>query len=275
MTRGEEAMADSGVLAGKHALVFGAGGSLGAAVAAEYAAEGAEVFLSGRSQANVHEVAHKISAEGHQAHVDIVDAFDVSAVDEYVSDVAKRAGSIDVVCNLIGPRIAEYQNGTPILDLPVDRFMVPLETMLRSQFVTAQACARRMVEQRSGVLIFVTGSPARPHGPGAAAVGAAFAAVENFMRTLAIELGPMGVRSVGLRIAANPDTRTIQDTTKAIAERMSVSQERALADLAASTMLQESPRSADTARAAAFLASDRSRMMTGTVMNSSAGAVWD
>ena len=82
-----------------------------------------------------------------------------------------------------------------------------------------------MVEQGSGVLIFVTGSPARPHGPGAAAVGAAFAATENFMRTLAIELGPAGVRSVGLRIAANPDTRTIQDTTLVLAKHMGVSQD--------------------------------------------------
>jgi 3-oxoacyl-[acyl-carrier protein] reductase len=268
-------MADSGILAGKHALVFGAGGSLGAAVAAEFAAEGAEVFLSGRSEANVNDVAKGIKAAGHRAHADVVDASDVSAVDHYVSEVVSRAGSIDIVCNLIGPRIAEYQNGTPILDLPVERFMVPQQTMLRSQFVTAQACARRMVEQRSGVLVFVTGSPARPHGPGAVAVGAAFAATENFMRTLAIELGPRGVRSVGLRISANPDTRTIQDTTMVIAEGMGVSQEVALARLGAATMLQQSPRTADTARAAAFLASDRSRMMTGTVMNSSAGAVWD
>jgi len=268
-------MGDLGILAGKHALVFGAGGSLGAAVAAEFAADGAEVFLSGRSAANVNDVADRINAAGGTAHVDVVDACDASAVDDYVSEVASRAGGIDVACNLIGPRIAEYRNGTPILDLPVDLFMVPQQTMLRSQFVTAQACARPMVEQGSGVLIFVTGSPARPHGPGAAAVGAAFAATENLMRTLAIELGSVGVRSVGLRIAANPDTRTIQDTTLVIAEHMGVSQEAALARLEASTMLQTSPRTADTARAAAFLASDRSRMMTGTVMNSSAGAVWD
>ena len=95
------------------------------------------------------------------------------------------------------------------------------------------------------------------------------------MRTLAIELGPSGVRAVGLRIAANPDTRTIEDTTRAIAEFMGATQEAALAQLEAATMLQRSPRSADTARAAAFLASDRSQMMTGTVMNVSAGAVWD
>ena len=153
--------------------------------------------------------------------------------------------------------------------------MLPQQTVLRPQFITAQACARRMVEQGSGVLIFITGSPAHPHGPGTAGIGAAFAAIENLVRTLAIELGPSGVRSVGLRIAANPDTRTIQDTTRVIAEHTGGTQEAALALLAAATMLGQSPRAADTARAAAFLASDRSRMMTGTVMNSSAGAVWD
>jgi NAD(P)-dependent dehydrogenase (short-subunit alcohol dehydrogenase family) len=268
-------MSDSRILAGKNTLVFGAGGSLGAAVASEFAAEGAEAFLSGRSAATVEKVAKEIDAAGGKAHVDVVDASDAGAVDEYVTEVVARAGRIDAVCNLTGPRITDYRNGTPIVQLPVDAFMLAQATVLRSQFITAQACARRMVEQRSGVVIFVTGSPAHPHGPGAAGIGAAFAAMENLMRTLAIELGPSGVRSVGLRIAANPDTRSIQDTTRVIAEHIGGTQEAALAQLEAATMLGRSPRVADTARAAAFLASDQSRMMTGTVMNSSAGAVWD
>lgn len=268
-------MSETGILAGKNAVIFGAGGSLGAAVANEFAAEGAEVFLSGRHGPDVEEVASRIRNAGGKAHVDVVDASDAQAVDDYVAAVVARAGRIDAACNLTGPRVGDYRNGTPIVQLPVVAFMVPQETVLRPQFVTAQACARVMVDQGSGVLIFVTGSPAHPHGPGAAGIGAAFAAMENFMRTLAIELGPSGVRSVGLRIAANPDTRTIQDTTRRVAERFGGTQDAALAQLAASTMLGRSPRSADTARAAAFLASDRSRMMTGTVMNSSAGAVWD
>jgi NAD(P)-dependent dehydrogenase (short-subunit alcohol dehydrogenase family) len=268
-------MNNSGILAGKNTLVFGAGGSLGAAVASEFAAEGATVFLSGRSAATLEDAANCIDRAGGKAHVNVVDTSNASAVDTYVAEVAARVSRIDAVCNLTGPRIGDYRNGTPVLQLPVDAFMLPQGTLLRSQFITAQACARRMVEQKSGVLIFVTGSPAHPHGPGTAGIGAAFAAMENLVRTLAIELGPFGVRSVGLRIAANPDTRTIQDTTRVIAEHTGGTQEHALARLEAATMLGRSPRSADTARAAAFLASDRSQMMTGTVMNSSAGAVWD
>ncbi len=54
----------SNILQGKHAVVFGAGGSIGAAVAKEFAAEGAEVFLAGRTKSNVEEVARQITATG-------------------------------------------------------------------------------------------------------------------------------------------------------------------------------------------------------------------
>lgn len=52
------------ILQGKHAVIFGAGGSIGAAVAGEFSAQGAEVFLSGRTKSSVEAVAKKIMAEG-------------------------------------------------------------------------------------------------------------------------------------------------------------------------------------------------------------------
>jgi 3-oxoacyl-[acyl-carrier protein] reductase len=171
--------------------------------------------------------------------------------------------------------VSEYGNGKPAVDLPVSEFMLAVDTVLQSQFITARAAARRMLKQRSGVIIFLTGSPARPHGPGTSGIGAAFGAVENLTRTMAIELGPGGVRVVCLRTAANPDTRTIEETTGVIAKMMNISSDQAAASLAESTMLKASPRTSDTAKAAAFLASDRARMMTGTVLNSSAGAAMD
>jgi NAD(P)-dependent dehydrogenase (short-subunit alcohol dehydrogenase family) len=56
---------------------------------------------------------------------------------------------------------------------------------------------------------------------------------------------------------------------------MGITPEQAMARLTEGTMLKNLPQTADTARAAAFLASDRARMMTGTVLNASAGAVTD
>lgn len=171
--------------------------------------------------------------------------------------------------------VSEYGNGKPAVDLPIDEFMTAVDTVLQSQFITARAAARQMLKQGSGVIIFLTGSPARPYRPGTSGIGAAFGAVENLMRTMAIELGPAGVRVVCLRTAANPDTRTIQDTGEVLAKMMNITTDQAIEGLAASTMLKVSPRTADTASTVAFLASDRSHMLTGTVLNSSAGAVTD
>jgi NAD(P)-dependent dehydrogenase (short-subunit alcohol dehydrogenase family) len=107
--------------------------------------------------------------------------------------------------------------------------------------------------------------------PGTTAIGAAFGAVETLTRTMAIELGPAGVRVVCLRTAANPDSRTIQET----ADLLGNMRDAVFEGLAASTMLRVSPTTADTARAAVALAGDRLKMMTGTVLNASAGAVPD
>jgi hypothetical protein len=72
-----------------------------------------------------------------------------------------------------------------------------------------------------------------------------------------------------------PETRVIQQTMEAVASVAGITKDQAIASLTNSTMLKVSPTVADTARVAAFLASGEARMMTGTVLNSSAGAVWD
>ncbi len=268
-------MSVSQILEGKRAVVYGAAGSIGSAVAKAFAAEGATVFLAGRTAATVEAVAAEITTAGGLAHAHLVDTLDADAVDAYVDTISERAGGLDVSFDATGPRIGDYRNGMPAVDITVDDFLIPVNTVLRSQFTTARAAARRMIDQRSGAIVFLTGSPAKPHGPGTTGIGAAFSAVENLMRTMAIELGPTGVRSVGLRIAANPDTRTIRDTSAVISKMMNITPDQAVARLAESTLLKVSPHTADTARAAAFLASDGAAMMTGTVLNSSAGAVAD
>src|SRR5215510_10465649 len=95
------------ILQGKHAVLFGAGGSFGSVVAREFAAEGAEVFLSGRPGSSVADVAMQITADGGTSHAAIIDAEDPAAVDAYIDGIASQAGSIDIVFNLIGPRLTE------------------------------------------------------------------------------------------------------------------------------------------------------------------------
>ena len=262
-------------LKGKNSIVFGAGGSVGAGVARELAAQGAELFLAGRTQSNLQDLAEEIRAAGGRAHVEVIDALDDTAINDYADRVVKQAGSIDIEFNAIGPPPTQYANGKHAVDLAIEQFMLPVTTVLKSQFITARAAARHMLRQRSGVIIFLTGSPARPHIQGASGIGAAFGAVENLMRHFALELSPAGVRVVCLRSSAMPETRVIQQTMNAVASMSGISKDQEITSLANSTMLKVSPSVLDTARVAAFLASDDARMMTGTVLNSPAGAVWD
>ena len=263
------------LLQGKNAVIFGANGSIGAAVAKEFAAEGARVFLAGRSAAGLEAVARQIAASGGEARTAVVDVLDEAGVNQFLDGVVRQQGRIDVVLDVAGPRAREYGNGKLAVDLPIEEFMVPLTAMVRSRFITARAAARHMIEQHSGVILFVTGSPARPHVPGATAIGAAFSAMENLAANLAFEVSPSGVRVVCIRTVANTDSRSIQDTMEVVARQLGITREQAMAQVAQSNFLKVPATVADTAIAAVLVASDRARMLTGTVVNASAGAALD
>ena len=268
-------MNNASILQGKLAVVFGGGGSIGSAVAKEFATEGAEVFLSGRSKSSVEAVAKEIAAEGGRAHADAIDTLDDASVNQYIDGIVKQTGKIDIILDAAGPLAREYGNGKLAVDLPIEEFIVPLTTMVRSRFITARAAARHMVKQRSGVIIFVTGSPARPHVPGATAIGAAFGAIENLTTNLAFEVSPFGVRVVCVRTLANVDSTSIQDTMEFLAGQLNVTKDQAMAQIAQSNFLKVPATVQDTANAAVLVASDRGRMLTGTVVNATAGAALD
>jgi len=268
-------MSGSGILNGKRAVIVGAAGSIGVAVATEFAAQGAEVFLAGRTGAKVDTLARQIAKAGGRAHADAVDALDDHAVNAYIDGLVKQVGRIDIAFTAVGRLAAEYGNTKPATDLAIEEFMLPLTTVVKSQFIVARAAARHMIKQHSGVIIFLTGSPARGHTQGATAIGAAFGAVETLTEHLALELGSHGVRVVCLRTTANTDSRTILDTAQAVADRAHITSEQVIAGIANMNFLKVPAMVADTANAAVLLASDRARMLTGTVANFTAGAALD
>jgi NAD(P)-dependent dehydrogenase (short-subunit alcohol dehydrogenase family) len=263
------------ILQDKSAVVFGAGGSIGAAIAKEFAAEGARVFLAGRTKASLEAVAKQIVAIGGDARTEVLDVLEDASVSQFIDGVVKQAGRIDIVVDVAGPLAKDYGNGKNAVDLSVEEFMVPLATMVRSRFLTARAAARHMIKQHFGVIILVTGSPARGHVPGATAIGAAFGAMENLTENLAFEISPLGVRVVCLRTLANTDSRSIQDTMEFLASQLPITKDQAIAQIAQSSLRKVPATVQDTANAAVLIASDRARMLTGTVVNATAGAALD
>ncbi len=262
------------LLTHKHAVIFGAGGAVGTAVAKEFAAQGATVFLSGRTLGAVEQVAADIHQDDGVAYAAGVDALDEQAVNAYLDRVVQEAGSIDILLNVMGPQPKDYGNATSTLELPLEQFLLPLTTLVPSQFITARAAARHMVQQHSGVILFLTAHPARGMA-NATAIGSAFGAMESLLRCLAADLGPAGVRVVGIRSGAMVDTRTIQQLVENAAHRLSVSKEQVVSMLEQATLLKRLPTVADTARLAAFLASDGARNLTGAIVNASSGSVID
>jgi NAD(P)-dependent dehydrogenase (short-subunit alcohol dehydrogenase family) len=217
----------------------------------------------------------QVAARGGRAEAATVNALDDGAVNEYLDRVVSKTGRIDAVFNATGPLAREYGNGKYAVDLKIEEFTIPLTTVVKSQFITARAAARHMMKQHSGVIIFLTGSPARGHTQGTTAIGTAFGAIESLTENLATELGPSGVRVVCLRTTANTDSRTIQETAEALAGAMNVTKDQMIARMAGTNFLKVPASVSDTAKAAVLIASDRGRLITGTVVNSTAGAALD
>jgi 3-oxoacyl-[acyl-carrier protein] reductase len=260
------------LLQNKHAVIFGAGGGVGQAVAKEFAAQGATVFLSGRHLASVEQVAADIHQDGGSAYAAEVGALDEQAVQRYLDRVAQEAGSIDILLNVTGPQPKDYGNGTSTLELALEQFLLPLTTLVPSQFITARAAARHMVRQHSGVILFVTAPPAAG-GETVSAIGSAFGAMESLLRCLAKDLGPAGVRVVGLRTGGMVETRTIGQSVENVAQTLGISKEQVLAALEQATLLKRHSTVSDTAKLAAFLASDGAATIIGSIVNASSGMV--
>src|SRR5262249_41944689 len=148
----------------------------------EFAEQGAAVFLAGRTKASLEAVAKQITASGGEARTGVIDIVDEASTTQYID-------GIDVVLDAGGPLAKEIWNGKNAIDLPIEEFMAPLATIVRSRFITTRAAARHIIKRRSGVIILVTGSPARAHVAGAIAIGAAFGAIENLSENLALEIG--------------------------------------------------------------------------------------
>jgi NAD(P)-dependent dehydrogenase (short-subunit alcohol dehydrogenase family) len=187
----------------------------------------------------------------------------------------ETAGRLDIVFNAMGPQPTEYRNGTSTMDLPVERFMLPIDTIVPSLFITARSAARHMGREGSGVLIFLSGTPSRGVAPNTSAIGAAFGAVEAMTRSLAVELGPQGVRVVCVRAMGMAETRTMQQTYQTAGRAMGVPREKMAELVASRALLGRPPLLVDTAKLISFLASDEARAITGAIVNASCGQVLD
>src|SRR5260370_41435702 len=109
------------MLKNKVGVIYGAGGSIGGAVARAFASEGAKLFLTGRHRAVVETVAKEIVFAGGSAEAAEVDALNEQAVDKHLRYVIDKAGRVDISFNAVGIPNAKVV-GVPLVELDAEQF---------------------------------------------------------------------------------------------------------------------------------------------------------
>lgn len=239
-------------LAGKTALVTGAGRGIGKGCALELAASGAQVVINDRpGSPDLLQTAEEIRSAGRTCHVFEADIFSREGCKRFVEYAIETCGRINILIS--NPA---YSRRCAFLDYPAEEFERTLAGTLTSGFHLSQLVARQMVEQGDGgKIVFISSVQAEMPIALSVAYGAAKAGLNHMMRTIAVELSPY-------RINVNAIEPGWIDTP---GERVAFSEE-VMAEEGQRLPWRRLGTPADIGQAAAFLASDAADYITGAVL---------
>jgi len=237
-------------LAGRVAIVTGSTSGIGAAIAHELAAAGAQVVVNGRSPERARPVADAIAAAGGRAVAIAADLSTPAGATELVTRTVKELGAVDVLVNNAG-----MGSVAPSEELEVEEFRRVLELNLVAPFACAQAAGRHMLAAGRGVIVNISSLFGVLGMPQRAAYSSAKHGLIGLTRTLGVEWAGRGVRCV----AVDPgyiDTELMRGNMR----RGGFS----AADLERRTPAGRLGTPEEIARAVRFLACDAAAFVTGT-----------
>ena len=260
------------LLKDRTAIIYGGSGAVGGAVAKAFAREGARVFLAARHRDGLEAVAAEIVKGGGQAEVAPVDALDRAAVEAHLAEVVAKAGPVKVMFN--GSGWADTQ-GQLLTEMEFDRYFGVVEVALRNWFYTGTAVARHMAANGGGAIVGITANAAREAFSHVGGFGIACAAVEHYLRQLAVENGPSGVRVCWVRSPGSPDAPGVREAWQLRANERGVTFDEIAREFGKDTPLRKVTALAQVADAAVLLASDLAAGMTATMANATGGAQVD
>ena len=198
-------------LNGNVALVTGASRGIGAAVAKALAAQGVVVAVNYfGSEAAAHAVVDEILAAGGRAMTVKADARDRAQVEAMAATVQAQLGPIGI---LVLNASIDFPMAS-FLEYPWEAFEAKLTGELGAAFHGCRAVVPQMLARKGGAIVAISSGLARHPGWGFCAHSAAKAGLEGFVRALACELGPMGIR-----VNAVAPGLTLTDATANIPEK--------------------------------------------------------
>jgi 3-oxoacyl-[acyl-carrier protein] reductase len=242
---------------GKTALVTGASRGIGRAIALRLAAEGANIIVNYRAQAEAAEaVAAEVRASGARAQVVQADVAAAADVDRLVQSALEAFNRIDVLVNNAG-----ITRDTLIMRMSEDDWDSVIDTNLKSAFFMTKAVLRPMLRQRGGRIVNITSISGVMGNPGQANYSASKAGLIGFTRTTAREVASRGITCNAIA-AGVVETEIWQGVPESAIEAM-----------VQMIPLGRKGTPEDIAEAVAFLASDAAAYITGQVLNVDGGLV--
>lgn len=235
----------------------GPGWGNGRAMAVRFAEEGAKIFGADRNLASMEETVARVTAAGGAIETHVCDVTDSKAVAAMVAACVAKWGRIDVLINNVGGSAA----GGPV-EMAEEVWDAQIDSNLKSVFLTCKYVLPIMERQKSGAIVnLASTSGLRWTGAAQVAYAATKAGVLQFSKVLAVQYAARGIR-VNCVVPGQLHTPMVE--TRLAGQRAGGDVEALLKQRVSRIPLGFMGDGRDTASAAAFLASDEARFVTGT-----------
>jgi 3-oxoacyl-[acyl-carrier protein] reductase len=247
-------------LRNKVALITGSSRGIGAAIAKEFALQGAKIVLHGRDRVALKEVEHNITKAGGKVMVAIADLNNFIEIEAMREQIEKNFGVVDILVANAG---GSFTQPAPLEEIPEAGWRTSVDGNLTVTFLTLKSFLPGMKARRSGNIITISSSAGRaPHAMAPIPYGAAKAGIVILTQDVAAQAGPYGIRVNCIA----PETIL----TECNKERIPEAQQKALVD---SHPIKRLGTPEDIAKAAIFLASDNASWITGVVLDVTGGRI--
>ncbi len=249
-----------GILSDKVALITGSSRGIGAAIARQFAQEGAKVVVHGRDLEALTSIQEEIKKSGGQVMQVAADITSFSEIEKMRLQIEKKFGPVDIlVANAGGNPVKPG----PLEEISEEGWNATLNSNLTATFLTIKSFLPGMKERKTGSILAISSAAARrPSSRTPIPYAAAKAGIQTLTQILSEQAGPYGIRVNCLA----PETILTERNRRRIPDE----QKQALVEM---HPIKRLGLPEDVAQAALFLCSEEAAWITGTVLDIAGGSV--